>query len=136
MQEDDPALAFPVGRQQTQMFRVGQTLSIRRQTFSLRHLYNKEEQKYGDFSILKKILSLGKKEWWIIMMGVIAATISGAAFPLFAIMFGGVFEVFSKPTRNVFSLIHPWCAGLILLGAGIGAAMFIKVSYLHGSQIH
>ena len=70
---------------------------------------------------------MNKDEWWIILPGVLAAMISGSAFPLFAVMFGGVFKVFIEPTYEVFDLIHPWASGFIALGIGIGAAMFIKV---------
>ena len=120
-------MAFPVGKQ-PQIFRKGQTLSLRRQNASLRRDDFKEKGKYSELSVFKKILSLNKKEWWIIFPGVLAAIISGSAFPLFAVMFGGVFEVFLEPSYEVFDLIHPWAAGFIALGAGIGAAMFIKVS--------
>ena len=119
-------MAFPVGKQ-PQFFRKGQTLSLRRQNASLRRDNSKEKGRYNELTIFKKILTLNKKEWWIIFPGLIAAIISGSAFPLFAVMFGGVFEVFLKPSYEVFNLIHPWAAGFIALGTGIGAAMFIKV---------
>ena len=94
----------------------------------------KEKGKYSELTIFKKILSLNKEEWWIILPGVISAMISGSAFPLFAVMFGGVFEVFLEPSYEVFDLIHPWAAGFIALGAGIGAAMFIKVQQLRSTN--
>lgn len=119
-------MAFPVGKQ-PQVFRKGQTLSLRRQNASLRRENFKEKGKYSELTIFKKILGLNKSEWWIIVPGVLAAIVSGAAFPLFAVMFGGVFEVFIEPSRDVFSLIHPWASGFIALGAGIGMAMLIKV---------
>ena len=75
-----------------------------------------------------KILNLNRKEWWIIVLGVLAAIVSGAAFPLFAVLFGGVFDVLGNPNvTDVFTLIHPWAGGFIALGVGIGAAMFVKV---------
>ena len=128
VQEDDPTLAFPVGKQ-PQIFRKGQTLSLRRQNASLRRDNSKEKGKYNELTIFKKILSLNMKEWWIILPGILAAMISGSAFPIFAVMFGGVFEVFLESPHRVFGLIHPWSAGFIALGAGIGAAMFIKVNH-------
>ena len=134
LQEDDPTLAFPIGKQ-PQIFRKGQTLSLRRQNASLRRDNLKDKGRYSELSIFKKILNLNKEEWWIILPGVLAAMISGSAFPLFAIMFGGVFDVFLQPSEEVFDLIHPWASGFIALGVGIGAAMFVKVSYLRESAL-
>lgn len=130
IQEDDPTLAFLAGKQQQKVVKKGQTLSLRRQNLSLRRENFKKDGSYGELSIFRKILALNRKEWWIILLGVIAAMISGAGFPIFAVMFGGVFEVFIQPSRSVFSLIHPWASGFIVLGAGIGAAIFVKVSEL------
>ena len=130
MQEDDPALAFPVGKQQPQIFRKGQTLSLRRQNASLKRANSKEKDEYGQVKLFMKILSLNREEWWIVALGVLAAIVSGAAFPLFAVLFGGVFDALSNPSNvaDIFALIHPWAGGFIALGAGIGVAMFVKVS--------
>ena len=120
-------MAFPIGKQ-PQIFRKGQTLSLRRQNASLRRDKLKDKGRYSELSIFKKILNLNKEEWLIILPGVLAAMTSGSAFPLFAVMFGGVFDVFLQPSEEVFDLIHPWAGGFIALGVGIGAAMFVKVS--------
>ena len=127
MKEDDPSLAFPAGKQQPEVFRKGQTLSMRRQNASLRREKVKEQEGYGEFSIFQKILVLNRKEWWIILVGSLAAMISGAGFPIFAVLFGGVTKVFINSSRDVFSDIHPWASGFILLGVGMGAAIFVKV---------
>ena len=79
------------------------------------------------------MLSLNKNEWWIILLGVIAAMITGSAFPIFSVFLGGVFDVLSEPADNdaandVLSRIHPWASGCVALGISIGAAMFVKVS--------
>lgn len=73
------------------------------------------------------MLDLNKNEWWIILLGVIAAMITGSAFPIFSVLLGGVFNVLSEPASDVVTLIHPWASGFIALGVSIGAAMFIKV---------
>ena len=111
------------------MFRRGQTLSLRHRNVSLRRENLLEQEKYGELSIFKKMLTLNKNEWWIILLGVVAAMITGSAFPIFSVFLGGVFDVLSGPTTSdVLSLIHPWASGCIALGISIGAAMFVKVS--------
>lgn len=88
-----------------------------------------EKEKYGELSVFKKMLSLNKNEWWIILLGVVAAMITGSAFPIFSVILGGVFGVLSEhEASDVLSLIHPWASGCVALGIIIGAAMFVKVS--------
>ena len=94
-----------------------------------------EQKKYGELSVFKKMLSLNKKEWWIILLGVVAAVITGSAFPIFSVFIRGVFNVLSDPAASdVLSLIHPWASGCIALGITIGSAMFVKVSTYQVSQ--
>ena len=129
-QDDDPTLSFPARKLAPQMFRKGQTLSLRRQNASLRreHLIDKEKEVHGEISIFMKILALNKREWWIVLLGLLAAVVSGTAFPIFSLLFGGIVNVFTQESRDVFPLIHPWASGFIVLALGIGVAIFIKVS--------
>ena len=86
--------------------------------------------KYNTASLLHKVLSLNKNEWWVVVVGVLAAGLSGAAFPLMAVMFGGVFGVFLTPSDRVVGYVHPWAVGFVALGAGVGIAFLIRVSKL------
>ena len=68
------------------------------------------------------------KEWWIILFGIFGAFILGTMFPLFAIIFGQVLDVFAKPVDTILNSLHPFAALFIALGVISGIAMFLKVS--------
>ncbi len=67
------------------------------------------------------------KEWWIITIGVITATINAAVFPCFALLFGELLQIFERPNNEVLNAVHPWAALFIVLGIVSGAANFFKV---------
>ena len=76
---------------------------------------------------LTALLKKNAPEWWMIGLGLIGSTITGAVTPLFAIFFGKILGVFANPPEKVFPLVHPW-AGLFLALATVTAlATFMKV---------
>ena len=76
---------------------------------------------------LTALLKKNAPEWWMIGLGLIGSTITGAVTPLFAIFFGKILGVFANPPEKVFPLVHPW-AGLFLAFATVTAlATFLKV---------
>lgn len=63
----------------------------------MRSLYLLLQQEEWDKELvnvpLHRVMALNAKEWWIIIIGVLAALAQGSVFPLFAIFFGTVLEV-------------------------------------------
>jgi ABC-type multidrug transport system fused ATPase/permease subunit len=53
-------------------------------------------RKYSSFYILRRIVALNRKEWAILVPGLIAALVSGMVYPFFAIVFANMIQVFSK----------------------------------------
>ena len=52
---------------------------------------------------------------------------NGVIFPMFAIIFGEIVEVFNLPIDQVFDEIHLWGGLFLLLGFVSGTAQFAKV---------
>ena len=77
---------------------------------------------------LKRILAKNAPEWWIIILGLIAAGISGTVFPSFAIIFGEVLDVLVLPPGQVLDGIHLWAGIFIVLAAVSGIFNFLKAS--------
>ena len=98
----------------------------------LQRQISKKKQEEWDKDIpqvsLTRVIKMNAREWWIIILGVMAAAINGCITPLFAILFGEVLAVFALPADEVFDEIHPWAALYITLGVVAGIAIFIKVS--------
>ena len=73
------------------------------------------------------MIKLNAKEWWIIVLGVLGAGVSGSIFPIFALLFGEILAVFSLRSDEILSGIHMWAGLFIVLGAVSGAGIFLKV---------
>ena len=56
---------------------------------------------------------------------------TGAAFPLFAIIFGGAFDAFIMPYYEVLPNTHKWAALFPILGLMAGVGTFLKVSTMN-----
>ena len=76
---------------------------------------------------LTRVLALNAKEWWIILLGLLGSVITGSIFPLFAVIFGNILDVFTLPPEEIFDEIHFWAAMFIVLGFVSGVAVFLKV---------
>ena len=68
------------------------------------------------------------QDWWIILIGLLAAAICGSIFPAFAFIFGNASGVFSKPHNVVLRNIHPWAIAFITVGLISAIFNIIKVS--------
>ena len=79
-----------------------------------------------------RLIKLNAPEWWIIILGILAVTVTGSLMPLFAPIFGQAVGVFTKPPNKVLNAVHPWAAIFVVM-AGISLlAHFVKVSkYTH-----
>ena len=77
---------------------------------------------------LKRLLHLSAKEWWIIVLGVTGATITGTFWPFFGLLYGDVLKAYTSPSEMVLELLHPYTSVMIGVGAVVGVAVFLKVS--------
>lgn len=80
---------------------------------------------------LFRVLALNAREWWLIVLGVLGSAINGSIFPLFAIIFGEILAVFSRPTgAEILDGIGVWAGLYVVLGFVSGVAIFFKVQML------
>ena len=64
----------------------------------------------------------------MIVIGSLASLINGCIFPAFAIIFGEVIEVFSRPADEVLAGTHLWAGLFFALGVVSAVALLSKVS--------
>lgn len=76
---------------------------------------------------LFRVLALNAKEWWMIGLGLLGSIVTGSIYPLFAIVFGYILEVFTLPADEIFNEIHLWAGLFLVLGLVSGVAIFLKV---------
>ncbi len=93
-----------------------------------------EEEELPNVSILR-IFSVNREWWWLITLGAIAAVINGTIFPAFAIIFGEVLEVFSRPANEVLAGTHLWAGVFLVLGAVAAIAILLKVSWADNASL-
>lgn len=74
-----------------------------------------------------RVMKTNAKEWWIITIGVITATINAAVFPCFSLLFGELLQIFERPRDEIINAVHPWAALFIALGIISGITNFLKV---------
>ena len=79
---------------------------------------------------LFRVIKLNAREWWIILLGVLGAAVDGSIFPLFALLFGEILEVFSLRSDEILSGVHLWAGLFIVLGVVAGVGVFLKVFYI------
>jgi hypothetical protein len=77
------------------------------------------------------VIKLNAREWWIIVVGVLGAAVSGSIWPLFALLFGEILEVFARSADEVLGGIHMWAGLFIVLGIVSGAGVFLKVCTMY-----
>ena len=76
---------------------------------------------------LWRVLRLNLKEWWVIIFGLLGAVANGSIWPMFALLFGEILEVFMRPADQVIAGTHLWAGLFILLGIVSGFGVFLKV---------
>ena len=79
---------------------------------------------------LTRVLAFNLKEWWIILIGILGAVVTGGVFPCFAFTFGSVLSTFVDPPDQVQGA--SWqnaslFSSLVLLVGVIGG--FVKVRH-------
>ena len=73
------------------------------------------------------MIKLNAREWWIIIIGLLGAAVNGSIWPLFALLFGEILEVFARPADEILDSIHLWAGLFIVLGIVSGTGVFLKV---------
>ena len=83
---------------------------------------------YFDLQVsLLRVIKLNAREWWIIIIGLLGAAVNGSIWPLFALLFGEILEVFARPADEILDGIHLWAGLFIILGIVSGVGVFLKV---------
>ena len=76
---------------------------------------------------LLRVLKANANEWWIIGVGLLGSFFLGAIFPAFAIFFGEVLDVFTRPANEILDGLHFWAGLFLILAIISGIAVFLKV---------
>ena len=77
--------------------------------------------------LLLLLLKVNAPEWWLIVIGVVAAAVNGSVFPVYSILFGEVLRVFQMPKEDVLDKINLWAILFLALAFISGIAIFFKV---------
>lgn len=76
-----------------------------------------------------EVIQWNKTEWPYITIGSVCSLLMGAAMPLFAILFGEIVQVLSKPDPDVVrSEANMYSLYFVLTGILVGGATFFQVS--------
>ncbi|KAI4456368.1 atp-binding cassette sub-family b [Holotrichia oblita] len=85
------------------------------------------EEEVTNWSAIFNVLALNKPEWWQIILGAIGAAVSGAAMPVYAIIFGDVMGVFAYPNpEDIRREGNKYSLYFLLIGIACGTAMFFQ----------
>ena len=94
----------------------------------------KDEDEEADKDIpevsLFRVIKYNAKEWYLIVLGAIGSAINGSINPLFAVLFGEIFQVFANPIPSeVLNGVHLFAGLFIAFGVVSGIAIFLKVTF-------
>ena len=120
-------------QRQASFRRQGSSTAAEGKEVAKRQVSSKDEDEEADKDIpevsIFRVLKYNAKEWYLILLGTLGSAINGSINPLFAVLFGQIFEAFASSQRNeVINAIHPWAATFIGFGVVSGIAVFFKVS--------
>lgn len=76
---------------------------------------------------LGRVIALNAKEWWLIVLGVLGAAVNGCIYPVFAILFGEILNVFAMERDQIRSAVGMWAGLFLVLGVVSGIGFFLKV---------
>lgn len=74
-----------------------------------------------------RVLKVNSKEWWLIALGIFFPVLHGMTYPAFAVLLGGVLDVFIRPADDIIRHLHLRGALFLVVGAVIGVSLFFKV---------
>ena len=88
----------------------------------------KQQQEEWDKDIpavsILRVMALNKKEWWMLVLGVLGSTMHACIFPLFAFIFGEILRIFALPADQVLSEIGLWAGLFLVIGFVSGLGIF------------
>jgi len=101
--------------------------SLRRQASSLSadKVVEEKEEKLPDPS-MGRIMALNKPEWYIIVIGCVAALVQGGIQPAFAIIFSTILGVFAKDCETQQREILLYSMMFLVIGAVAAISMFLQ----------
>ena len=120
-------------QRQASFRRQGSSTAAEGKEVTKRQVSSKDDDEEADKDIpevsILRVLKYNAKEWYLILLGTIGSAINGSINPLFAVLFGQIFDAFQTSQRSeVINAIHPWAATFIAFGVVSGLAVFFKVS--------
>lgn len=74
-------------------------------------------------------MKANSKEWWIIALGLLGSIVLGVVYPVFAIIFGQILDIFARPPSEILSGLHPWAGLFLVMGAVVSTGAFLKVRH-------
>ena len=74
-------------------------------------------------------MKANSKEWWIIALGLLGSIVLGVVYPVFAIIFGQILDIFARPPSEILSALHPWAGLFLVMGAVVSTGAFLKVRH-------
>ena len=75
-------------------------------------------------------MQINAKWTWLVVLGSVGAIAVGSVFSIFAIVFGEVLEVFSRPVDEILDGVHLWAGMFLVLGTVAAIGLLVKVSKL------
>lgn len=93
-----------------------------------------EDEELPKVSILR-IWKVNQKLWYLLLLGALGAMLNGAVFPVFAIVFGEILEVFAQPSDEVLAGVHLWAGMFLVLGTASALGILLKV-YCHCAFVY
>ena len=107
------------------------SLSLQVATPALKRQVSKKKEEEWDKEIpnvaMGRVIKVNAPEWWLIVVGVLAAMVNGSVFPLYSILFGEVLRVFQSQPQDILEEITPWALLFLVFAIGSGIAIFFKV---------
>lgn len=76
---------------------------------------------------LLRIAAMNRPEWHLILVGTIGGAISGAIFPLFALIYSEMLNTFTKPKDDMLVAARFWALMFFVIAVASGLGMFLQI---------
>lgn len=70
------------------------------------------------------------KEWWLLLLGIVASISIGILFPLIALVFSQVVDAYAAPADQVVDDVSLWAGLLMVISVAYACAAFVQVHYI------
>ncbi|CAG8527114.1 8767_t:CDS:2 [Cetraspora pellucida] len=78
----------------------------------------KREDEYTTWELIKKIAYINKPEFFLLFIGLVATIINGCIYPIFAVIFANILQVFAKNNSNLQHDATFWALMFLVIAAG------------------